>query len=465
MVMLEIIKTANKKHLVLAIFITTLGFLLNLRAYYPGFLSPDSLDQYQQALTHRFSTWHPPIMAGFWSLLLKIHPGGVLMFLLQISVFWISFLILSLTFLKHSTKFYFLVPLLFFAPFIQNFVGNIWKDVGLAISWLLAIAIMLHTFYEKRSLNKLESIICFMLLCYGCWIRINALPGVIPLLGMFVYCRRKDVRFNMPLKKLYLNMVGLTLLVLGLQIGITKIILKPSHTFPEYKLFVHDLSGIFIKTKHLYFPDYIKNYEGFDTVYLKKKYIYSTFDNIWWNTDNKRIIPDANAEQMLELQKCWINAILKHPMVYLKNRITGFLQFLRITKSGSGLAITYFYIHPNEFGLEFHPNKLSTLLHEYIEIQRPMPYMQPWFWLLLNLLILLAVQHPRLIKCKWMVLFLAYSSLLYIALEFIVYQADTEFRYFYWNFIAISLAIIMMVVDFYKKPLEADKQFPEEKKL
>ena len=462
MVMLEIIKKANRRQLALAIFITSIGFLLNLLAYYPGFLSPDSLDQYQQALTHHYNTWHPPIMAGFWSLLLKIHPGGVLMFLIQISVFWISFLLLSLTFLKHSPKFYFLIPLLFFAPIIQNFVGNVWKDVGLAISWLLAIAIMLHAFYEKRGLNKLESIICFILLCYGCWIRINALPGVIPLLGMFVYCRSKDFHLNVPIKKLFFNMIGLTLIVIGLQIGITKIFLKPSNTFPEYKLFVHDLSGIFIKTNHLYFPDYIKNYEGFDTAYIKKKYVYSTFDKIWWNNDNKRIIPDANAEQMLELQNCWINAIFKNPIVYLKNRINGFLQFLRITKSGSELALTYFYIHPNEFGLEFRPNRLTSLLHEYIEIQRPMPYMQPWFWLLLNLLILLMVQHARFIKSKWMVLFLAYSSLFYIALEFFVYQADTEFRYFYWNFIAISLAIFIMVVDFYNKPILIGKQVVQE---
>ncbi len=430
---------------------TLIGFLLSCVAYYPGFLSPDSLDQYQQGLTHQYSDWHPPIMAGFWSLLMHIQKGGVLMFLLQITAYWISFYILIRTAFQYFPKLFYLIPILFYAPYMINFIGNVWKDVGLAISWLLAIVIMIRAHYDKRRLNIPESIFCLILLCYGCWIRINALPGVMPLLGMWIYSIRKDVFTLPPIKPLILKILGLTFLVLSLQIGITKLILKPKKTYPEYKLFLHDLTGIYKETGQLYFPKFITEYQGFDSLYIKEKYIYASFDNIWWNNDNKHIMPDANSEQMQELQNCWMHAILQQPKAYFKNRIKGFLQFLRINQSGSVLAITYFYIHPNNFGLTFTSNKLTQILYSYVENQRTMPYMQPWFWLLINLILLFAAHHNKLSGIKHMLLFLAYSSLFYIALEFIVYQADTEFRYFYWNCISLSLALILLIKELSNK--------------
>ncbi|MCC6372372.1 MAG: hypothetical protein IT236_15315 [Bacteroidia bacterium] len=435
--------TELKKHGLLALSITCLGFILNLVAYFPGFISPDSLDQYQQALTHQYSDWHPPIMAGFWSLLIRIYPGGHLMFLLQLLAFWISFFMLLTLSLKYFKRMTWLVVLLFFAPFIQNFVGNIWKDVGLAISWLLAIAIMLRAYYDARGLSRVETVICFVLLCYGCWIRINALPGVLPLLGIWQYMQKGPVGFNLGTRRFLLNIAGITAIVIGLQFAITKLVLKPSNTYPEYKLFLHDLTGIYKETGTLYFPYFIKNYQGFDTAYIRQKYIYSTFDNIWWNSDNKRIMPEVSADDMKVLQSAWIKAILKHPFVYLKNRTIGFLQFLRITDSGSGLAITYQYIHPNKYNLEFKQNGITRLYYSYVEKQRAAPYMHPWFWLLINLLVLYLAKKPLFYPDRYFTLGLAYSSLFYIALEYIVFQADTEFRYFYWNCVALCLAILV----------------------
>lgn len=434
----------HKKHLLLSLAITFVGFCLNLIAYYPGFISPDSLDQFQQAYSHQYSDWHPPIMAGFWSLLIRIYPGGHLLFLIQLSAFWLSFFLLLKIALTHFQKMAWLVVVLFFAPFIQNFTGNIWKDVGLAISWLLALALMLNAYYKQRAINRTETVVCFVLLCYGCWIRINALPGVVPLIGIWIYMQNNPFDFKITTRRFLLKVAYTAAIVIGLQITITQLVLKPTKTFPEYKLFLHDLTGIYKETGNLYFPDCVKHYEGFDSAYIRQKYIYSTFDNVWWNPDNKHVMPNPSAEVMAELQTAWLNAILKHPLVYLKNRSIGFLQFLRITNSGSTLAITYQYIHPNAFGLTFKQNAFTRLFRSYVEGQRGAPYMQPWFWLLINLVVIFLAKKERFYPDRYLTLGLAYSSLLYIALEYIVFQADTEFRYFYWNCVALSLAILIL---------------------
>jgi len=438
------ITSLKKNRVIIAFVLCSIGFTINCVAYYPGFLSPDSIDQLTQALNLTFYDRHPPIMAGIWSIFLHFHFGGELMFIFQLLIFWISIFILSLTFLKQSFLSILLLFLLFCAPFIQNFVGNIWKDVELGFSWLLAVSIMLKAFYENRTLSKKETFIVLLFLSYGCWLRFNALPGLIPLVGMWVYVSSNKKAGQIPFKNVLLKTILISSVILLVQIVINFFILRTHKTFPEYKLYAQDLSGIYCKTGKLYFPAAILKHPGFDTTYIKTHYKYATFDHIWWNEDGKKILPELNAKQIKELQSYWLKAIRDYPGIYLKNRALGFLNFIRISESGNPFYVMYPYIHPNEFGLTFTPNKLSAIFINYVESRRDRIYMKPWFWLGLNcLLVFLAFLKPFL-RIKMIVLTLSLSSLFYFLFQFLVFQVDTDFRYFYWNCIALSLASIVV---------------------
>jgi len=423
-------------------FLAFAGFIIDKIAYYPGFVSPDTLDQYTQAINNAYSDWHPPIMAAFWHLLLMIDKGTESMFYLQLLLYWGSFYILMMVFVKHFFKLAFLILLFFYAPFMQNFVGNIWKDIALALSWLFALSLMIHAFYESRKLNKFEAFLTLLLLSYGCWIRFNALPGVIPLLTFWIWSVSKKENST---PRILIKTVLLTTLLALLQIGITKILIKPIKTFPEYKLFVHDLTGIYKETGKLYFPDFILKHPGFDSLYIKEKYIYSTFDNIWWNPDGKNILPNANTAQMHELRNRWFLAIWDHPGTYLSNRFKGLLNFLRITESGTTLTVMFPHVQPNNFGLELEPNLLTYIFVEKINSTARFFFMKPWFWFLFNIILLMIVFIKPLLKIRIIVLCLTLSSLFYFLLEFVIFQADTEFRYFYWNCVALSLAFLLIV--------------------
>jgi hypothetical protein len=427
------------------------GFIIDSIAFYPGFLSPDSLDQYNQALTHTYGDWHPPIMAGFWSLLLVFYNGPQPMFFFQLLWLWASFYVLLLLFIERYRYLAVLVVLFVCAPFVQNFAGNIWKDVHLALAWLLASVILIKVFYEKRKLTLAEAIISMLLICYGCWVRSNALPAVIPLAGFWLATLTNSEKNLFSFRPLFLaKALGITAIIFIVQMGIANFILKTHKNYIEYKLFAHDLTGIYYATGDVCFPDFVKQYAGFDTAYLRKNYRYNTFDNIWWNNDGKVLMPNVDADQVKQMRNAWLKSIVRHPAAYFKNKTHGFLNFLRITDSGSQLATFYPMTHPNNFGFTFTPNRLSNFFIRKIEKRSRDYYMQPWFWCILNILLFAIVFFRRLAWLRPPVLTLCLSSLIYILFEFFVFPADTEFRYFYWNCIALTLAWLLTAAEFIK---------------
>ena len=66
------------------------GFLMLLHflSGYPGGMTPDSMDQFNQALVFNFSSHHPPLMAILWSGFNFIYKGPQLILLFQLGLIW-----------------------------------------------------------------------------------------------------------------------------------------------------------------------------------------------------------------------------------------------------------------------------------------------------------------------------------------------------------------------------------------
>src|SRR5262249_10194708 len=125
----------------IALGIAVLGFFFLYKACFPGLLSPDSVRQYKQALAHHYTDWHPPIMAWIWSFLNYFSKGPQNLLVLHLSLLFLGLFIFYLTYEKCHP----LLSLLFFAiPFIPSifiFTCLLLKDVGMAFSWVCAIAV------------------------------------------------------------------------------------------------------------------------------------------------------------------------------------------------------------------------------------------------------------------------------------------------------------------------------------
>ena len=415
------------------------GFLLNLIAYYPGFMSPDSLDIYGQSLSHHYTDWHPPLMAWFWSLLNNIYRGPQGMLIFQLGLLWTGFYFLSTGWFSSRRSYLYLFTGLLIAPFVQNFAGYIIKDAQMALSWFLSFSIIAKADYRNRRMTVAEAVISFLLILYGTLIRINALPGALPLV---YYWSANYLPWSNRRAAMAVVLAIFMLLVVGCQSFLTSL-LTPQKKYAEYKLYLHDLAGIYVKTGKSYWPSFISQSPGFDSVYLKSHYTPATLDNLFWNEENKISFPPLNDSLSPIVRQAWMKSITENPGVYLLNRWDGFLYYLRIKKR-TWIVTLHAEISPNDYGLHFEGNFISAIFLKIIKLQKGLPYMRPWFWLIVNLITLVTGFYIHSKAIKKIVWILSLSSLLYLVPQFFIFQVDTDFRYFYWNCVSLFVCIYFL---------------------
>lgn len=420
------------------------GFLVNFIAYYPGFLSPDSLDQYNQSITHHFNDWHPPVMSWFWSLLNLLYTGPAVMLVFQLLLLWASFYLLATSWFWSGRRRLWFFILILLAPFIQNFAGYIIKDAQMTLTWLCSFCLVVRAEYHKRPMNKLEAVLSLLLLLYGTMTRINALPGAVPLFYLWTgnIFRWKKTNFVLA------GTLGSLLLLMGASL-LLNLYLEPEKKYPEYKLYLHDLTGIYAKSGKNYFPSFIRQYSGFDTSYLKANYSTATIDHLWWNEENRISFPPVNDSSILLVQNAWRKSVVENPGTYIAARMDGFLYYLRLKKR-SWFVTLHAEISPNSYGFTFKRNPVSQVFLRWIKLHSKLPWMRPWFWLALNLGLLVALRFVYNKTAKRAITVLLLSSLLYLLPQFFIFQVDTDFRYFYWNCLAITLAVCFLIR--YKNP-------------
>ncbi|PZF74188.1 hypothetical protein [Taibaiella soli] len=417
------------------VLLCVLLFGVNVFACYPGFISPDTIDQYHQALTGVYDDWHPPVMALLWHCFMFVQKGTGPMLLFQLAMLWTACAILMSCFRNNVIKLF--VLLFCCSPIVQNFAGYIVKDVHMAFSWLLAISIILRAIVQERKLSKPEVVAVLVLLLYGTWVRINALPGVLPLLYLLV---RQQFPLLKEIKKAGLSVAG-CLALLVIMSGVQNLVIKPEATHPENKLFLQDLSGIFVHTNQNVFPDFMYDPDAnFDTAYIRTHFTTATFDDIW----ARNMIVDGDSVAVLK--HSWQKAVKENFPLYLRNRYDGFLYFLRI-KNRPNVKLTYywFFATPNQFQFAVRHNGLLDAMERSVKLQANFIYMKPWFWLLVNVLLFPLAFRMKRGKMQLPFLMLLISSLFYLLPQFFIYQIDTDFRYFYWNCVAVSLAAILLV--------------------
>lgn len=369
------------------------------------------------------------------------------MLIFQLLLLWTSFYLIATTWCKHTLPFICLLLLFVCAPYVQNFAGLIVKDAQMALCWLLAVSVMLRAIYYKRKMTPWEACFTFLLITYGTMVRINALPGAIPLYYLWV----EDIYAGTFTKKVGLLAAVLTGLLI-VNLSVNKFILKPQKSYAEYKLMAHDIAGIYVATGKSYFPGFITQHPGFDAAYITRHFTAATLDNIWWNNDHKNIFPPLNEQTRKELIRYWKKSIRENTFAYLKNRFDGFLYYLQLKQRPVTTFYYYYpYIHANSFGFALKKNWVFSTVSGFIIANRNMPYMKPWFWLLLPVIQLIITIRLPFSIFKKAGLCLTISSLLYLLPQIFIYQADTEFRYFYWCCISTALHTVLLITYYHSK--------------
>ena len=185
--------------------LTFLYLLLWLIAYFPGGFSPDSVSQYQQALTGEYNNWHPVLHTWifFW-LPLQIfhHPAGIVCF--QILLFSLAVGYLYHVLCRRGCPIAFLVfswLFLILNPQTAKIMMFPWKDSALTIAALMIFTQVIEIYETDGAwLQKWHHFLSFTALCFVATVfRHNAILLTIPIyviLFLFQKKARKSVLFS-----------------------------------------------------------------------------------------------------------------------------------------------------------------------------------------------------------------------------------------------------------------------------
>jgi hypothetical protein len=420
-----------------------LGIGISVYVFSPGFMSPDSLSQLNQARQNSFNDWHPPVMSWVWGQFDRILPGPLGMLIFHNLMFWVGLgLWISLTtpywnpYLKCVTIF-----LIGFYPPIFATLSTIWKDVGMAGAFLLAAGLL---FYARRSGSMFALLSGAIFIWYGMAVRHNGVIGALPLLiyaGWVLYLSF----IKNPNSSNRSAFTQATLLGLGL-LGFLWLMVKWVNTqltqgssyFPYQQIMVHDLVAVSVLTHEDLIPDFI--WSGSNPVTMDSlEKIYSPKGVIpLYNSSDKsaglKITHDRG--QISALSQMWLAAIYHHPKAYLLNRLRVFASEFAL--NGKKVCYPYHYgISKNDMGLSYTEKPITATIMLGLDKIKNGALFRGWIYILLNILFVVCflIFKKQNQPLSMAALSVSVSGLFY-AIAYLWISPTCDFRLHYWTVIA-----------------------------
>jgi hypothetical protein len=420
-------ETASKNSVAIAL-VAIAFFLANLISRFPGLPNFDSDLQYAQAVSGHFTDWQPPIMAWLWSGLRLVVDGSGLLFALHVVCYWLGFGLIAMALSQsgHKRAAWAIIAVAIL-PTILLLNIQITKDVGLAVTLLSSFAIFFWYRSQNLKINPIAAGVALVFLLYGGLVRANAVFAIPPLL-IYIFCpflAARPVRF-------LLAFLSLAVLAIPISAIINHRILNAENSHPLRQLQVFDVAGI-------------ANNSGDISVFSDNRITLQDIADCY--SPRLRDTLDAGGKCHVSLDpdrqdptRTWLLAIAKHPLAYLKHRAAHFNE---------ELSATFPRHHPEDakynwmIYVDVKPVALKEKLIDYV---RKSPALLPWFSLVLGftVLILSAQKRPSEPTFNIAAFCLAASGLFYMC-AYLVVGVASDYRYQYWDIIAIMCASVICV--------------------
>lgn len=405
----------------LDIYIGAILFGLLVFVAYPGFMSPDSIAQLEQAQSGLYTDLHPPMMSFVWRMTNVIQFGPSGMLVLQTTMFLLG-LLLSVRYVFRSpvVRSAALAVLFLFPPLFSQ-VPVIWKDVGLAGSFLLGSSILLHA--EKRPWLTL---LALPVLFYGTAVRHNAVVALAPLtfwLGWIVTRKRWFPSAVIG--------VVLTGIFYGGFLLFTAILVGPRHTYFIQNLQGFDLGGISVGIQKVVVPE-----STLSIGELTRRYNPSYANYLG---DLGLSVATGNDEFQKKMSSEWCRQIVINKRAYLHHRWAAYKCLLGLGTAEVYLpCFTAIVGNPWHFEVQ-HPSAVQLFFAPTYFLRNSV-FFRGYIYLGLAFLLTLTIfSHLRSVP----LFCLASSGLLYGATYFLVcYCADL--KYLYWTIDSSLIALLLL---------------------
>ncbi|WP_312228695.1 hypothetical protein [Pseudescherichia sp.] len=418
--------------------LAALGLIITLRAFFPGLVSSDALDQYQQATSFIFNDWHPPIMGFIWAITNDWIPGPFGMLLLECFLYWGALLLLSLSIPQAHRKLSIAVLIVGFMPFTVGTLGHIWKDVLHGVTWLCAVGLIAVADARKEGKQKKLLLLAGFLLLIGSMTRFNAVFGLLPLVWLLF--NKSKIAVAKKWAVIFFIFPAFTVLsTTAFNYGFLNS--AKSHVYQS--LIVFDIGGISHFTEKDYFKEDWKSDEKSE--FLSTCYHASAWDGYAWGPCGFVLqkLHTSGSWTDGSLMKKWLSAIYEEPGAYLQHRFGNYMRLLWHPNS-----VLEDQTANNTLGFKYEKTGLFRVLQTTTNLLKHTPFFKPGFWLIASLLFTLYGLYARKSFSRDIFLALNMSSFLYL-LAYLVVGVASDFRYAYWSILATSASVPFILL--YKK--------------
>jgi hypothetical protein len=424
--------TSSRPVEILVIALIALGVSLTLWLFYPGVMTFDAGWILEDIKNDRVpGDWQSPVMAAVWSALIPIIPGRLSMFLLLVVPYWLAFAILALRVAQYSPICALALPLLALTPPAFLILGVIWRDVIMANSWLLAVAIAWTAAEASNRLRLPLQGAGIILIIFGLLLRPNAIFAA-PFLVAYViwpasFEWRRAIILYLP------ALVG----GLGLIHLVFYEVLGAERQHVTHAILVFDLGGISHFTGQNQFPVQWSQEE--ESQIVEKCYDPSQWDTYWTFPPCPFVMQRLHEEKLFgtpNLFWAWVAAVSKHPVAYMQHR---FSHFIALMTTG-GRTADFETLEPvNMSGPSLKPLIAINNFLKWTIVFR----VGPWFFLVVVVSII-AWRHRRN-PAGAFAFAVSMSAVFYLA-TFLVLGVASEFRYAYWSVLAGLTGFVAILI-------------------
>ena len=412
-------------------------FAVNALLHFPGTVNNDSINQYREAVSGRYSDWHPPVMAWLWSWLRYLGEGPGPLLLFHLALYWAGFGLLADAVRRAGHPAWALVVALAgaFPPFLYV-NAQVVKDVGMAATWLAAAGVMFWYRSQQRRVPVLAGVAVAALLAYGTLVRGNAVFGLGPLL-LYALAPASWWRSG----RLMAAAVVVALLAIPASKLVNSGLLQAKSQHPEHSLFMFDLMGIAV---HEGDPRLVE-----PRAKLSEADLHACYSPYWWDSlspwgrcasrvdrPNKDFAANGDG-----LGQQWALTILEHPVAYATHRLKHFNSSLLFLVPPKHLRFAPENRTDDPAWKPFEPVTERDLK---MDLVRKNFLVWPVTWLAWGLVLLVFLAQRAAGSGIGFARVLVVSALAYSG-AYLVVGVATDMRYHYWSLLAIMLATLLVL--------------------
>jgi hypothetical protein len=410
-------------------------FAVNAFMQFPGTMSNDAINQYAEAISGRYTDWHPAIMAWLWSLLRHVADGPAPLWLLHLALYWTGFGLFAdaLRRLGHP-RIALLTALCGAFPVFVFLNGTLNKDVGMAVTWLVAVGLLFWFRSQQRRIPWPAGLLIAALVFYGTLVRSNALFGLGPLL-MYALVPARWLRTS----RLLAGALLIAVLAIPTTQFVNRALFHPLSRDAINSLFLFDLTGI---AAHVHDPALLEPRATLSASELK-----ACYTPYWWDSLSpwgrcKALVHRPSGDYATYgdgLVSQWARTVAQHPAAYVAHRLKHFNSALIFAVPLKHVRFTPEHRTDDP---AWKPGEVYSERDIRFDMVRKNFLFWPVTWLVwgVGLLVFASRQAPT--AQTLLARILTVSALGYSG-AYLVIGVATDMRYHYWSILAVLMATLV----------------------